>query len=144
MEFYKKLRLNLVLALVFVNCISCYASSSNWYKYDPVIVKLSGVVVAQVAYGAPSYGEDPKHDVKFNVYMLKLDKPINVKGDPKSELDTSDFRNVSKIQMDTEDYMEKYVNKKVVVTGTLYQRNAGLNAYTDVMMTVNEMHEVKP
>jgi hypothetical protein len=100
-----------------------------WYPYEPNGVKLTGTVVNVKAYGPPNFGETPDKDEKLNLKVLKLDQPINVKGNTNDEIDDEDVLEVTEIEIDTNINLNPrlffYVGKKVEVEGTLEHREAG-------------------
>ena len=121
--------------------------TAKWYKYEPEVVTLKGELLSKSAYGPPNYGENPRTDKKVKYYVLKLETPINVKGDPKSEVNTDTYENISEIQMvliegitAKEDMksMEDKVNKKVTVQGMLFQAITG-HHYTKVLIKVRHI-----
>jgi hypothetical protein len=115
---------------------------TKWYKYEPVVVTLKGTVILLNDYGPPNYGENPKTDQKVRYYVLELDKPINVKADPKSDVNTNSFLNECLLQLvilsDNIEVLRDKLNKKVMVKGTLYQGFTG-HHYTNVLIKVNKI-----
>jgi hypothetical protein len=114
------------------------------YPYEPKVVKLTGTVVNVQAHGAPGFGEDAKHDQKVTYYLLKLNKPINVKGNPDSDTNVDDFENVKEmeIELDTDDSLRTFLNKNVVIEGTLSQRLQGTEI-TDVLIGIDSIKKIK-
>jgi hypothetical protein len=114
---------------------------TKWYEYEPAIVTLKGTVILLNDYGPPNYGENPKTDEKVRYYTLQLDKPINVKADPKSDVNTDSFLNECLLQLvilsDNIEILRAKLDKKVIVTGTLYQRFTG-HHYTNVLIKVKK------
>jgi hypothetical protein len=113
----------------------------NWVEYDK-LVTLKGTVIELNDYGPPNYGENPETDEKVKYCVLKLDTPINVRADSKSNLNTDDFRNECLLQIvvpyDDVKKIRAKLNKKVIITGTLYQRHTG-HHYTNVLITVQKI-----
>ncbi len=52
--------------------------SSDWLRFEPSLVSLSGTIRREEFFGPPNYGEDKLHDKKESVHLLKLDIGINV------------------------------------------------------------------
>ena len=120
----------------------------QWYQYEPAIVSLKGVLLIKSAYGPPGYGENPLTDEKVKYLVLKLDTPINVNGDSDpNSVNLNTFTNISEIQLVLfGDQMKKNasdkVNKKVVLTGKLFEAHTG-HHYTDVLMEVQQIELVE-
>ena len=115
---------------------------TKWYDYEPAVVALKGTVILLDGYGPPNYGENPKTDEKVRYYVLKLDKPINVRADSKSDINTDDFLNECLLQLvilsDNLEILRAKLGKKVVVTGMLYQGHTG-HHYTNVLIEVKKI-----
>jgi len=115
--------------------------ASNWYYYEPCVVRLSGHLVTKIEYGPPDYGEHPKTDRRGTIYVLLLDKPINVKGNPANELDGDSFTDVKAIQLAFDPSKMKidgYVGKKVTAEGELFEAETG-HHYTQVLMWLHNL-----
>src|SRR5437762_130348 len=96
------MRASWIIALGFIALAgSVQAAPRRSYDYEPVVVELTGRIVWEMHYGPPNYGDDPKHDQKGNYPILMLDAPIDVRGNPKDELDSEGHQNVARIQMVT-------------------------------------------
>lgn len=127
---------------------SSQEKGSQWYHYEPAVVLLKGILLIKSAYGPPGYGEDPRTDEKVKYIVLKLDNPINVKGDlDQNSINLDTFRNISEIQLVLfSDQMRKdisgKINKKVLIKGTLFEKHTG-HHYTDVLMIVQQIELIK-
>jgi hypothetical protein len=113
----------------------------QWYKYEPEIVALKGTIITLSAFGPPNYGENPDRDEKVIYYALELDNPINVKGNLNSELNTDTFKNISTIQIllsESDRDIKDKINKKVIITGTLFQRITG-HHFTKVLIDAQKI-----
>jgi|GEM_PF-6972461 len=112
-----------------------------WYEYKPSVVIIVGVLSIQQSYGPPGYGETPKIDKIRKFYVIKLDIPINLKGN--STNDT--IKGVRKIQLviDYDVNNFKLVGHKVAVKGTLHQAVFGFE-YTKVILDVQSLSLYKP
>ncbi len=128
--------------------IQTQEKGQKWYRYEPEVVSLKGVLLMKSGYGPPNYGEDPRTDEKVKYIVLKLDNPINVKGDlDQNSINLDTFRNISEIQLVLfSDQMRKdisgKINKKVLIKGTLFEKHTG-HHYTDVLMIVQQIELVK-
>lgn len=120
----------------------------QWYQYEPAVVSLKGVLLIKSAYGPPGYGENPLTDEKIKYLVLKLDTPINVKGDrDPNSVNLGTYTNISEIQLVLfDDQMHKSanskINKKVVIKGTLFEKHTG-HHYTDVLMIVQQIELIR-
>jgi hypothetical protein len=137
------MKLNFVvlgLLVVSVTGVGGADPSPTTLQYEPAIVELSGSISLEVHYGPPNFGENPKTDKKEQVPILKLQLPISVQGDPKNDLDGDSFNNVDHLQllMQPSQSLKEYMDKKVTVKGTLFEKQSGEN-FTDVLMNVQKI-----
>ncbi len=139
-------RLWLVALLIFVSCpsIGSSAQEKKWLDYEPAVVELAGKLVVEHKYGPPNYGENPKTDQKVRVPILTLSEPINVRGDPKSQInDSMSVEGATRIQLvfvvGGPDWKQS-IEKKVRVKGTLFHAITG-HHYTAVLVEVQEIQK---
>ncbi len=57
---------------------TAFAARAETLHYGPEVVTLHGTLEKKTFYGAPGFGEDPKHDAVEPRYILKLDAPVDV------------------------------------------------------------------
>jgi hypothetical protein len=127
------------MALWVLACVAfCTAGDAVWLAYEPAPVELKGKLVVVAKYGPPNWGETPDEDMKLQVPILRLNVPVSVQGDPKSETNSETFRDLREIQLAGLGDYEDYRNCDVVVRGTL---SRGLTAweFTKVVMTVTSI-----
>lgn len=124
-------------------------ADTRWYEYEPSQSTVTGVIEEATKYGPPNYGENPETDQKLTYYYLRLDDPINVKGNPNSDLDRETFTNVKLIQIillpgegKKHLNLRMYLKKRVKVWGRLFQAEAGRH-FTDVLMEVEKVTPIK-
>jgi hypothetical protein len=136
----------LILSLLWLSCTIVFAASKgkDWLSFEPSIVELQGILIKVMKYGPPNYGEDPEIDAKLEVPILMLSQPIRVAGDPSSPINRESVTNVTEIQLifgqGSESHYWRYLNSKVLITGTLFRRFTG-NHFTDVVMIVKTIKE---
>lgn len=146
-------RKGLVFAAILfaVHCTPARAeelSSGNEVVNYGVGVTFTGKIATRLEYGAPGFGEDPKTDAKENIFLLVLDKPIDVHVDqsrPGDVTDTNDFDGVKEMQVvftGKRMFSKKIIGKKVKVTGTLFQAHTG-HHHTDVLIEVDTVERLK-
>jgi hypothetical protein len=63
--------------------LNCTRLPNDQLRYEPAVVKLSGILVMDAYYGPPNYGEEPETDPIEQNWTLKLDQPVDVLADPK-------------------------------------------------------------
>lgn len=142
---FKVLCAGLIFVLVAVSCTEEKKAPGKWFKYGPPAIELTGVIVKETVYGPPNYGEDPKTDLKIQIYVLKLPDAINVEGDQRDKFNADTYTGVTEIQLDQlgkqeKIKFEKFLNKKVGLKGTLFGRLIGSHDYKDVLMNVFEVN----
>lgn len=111
------------------------------YQYEPAVSTIHGTLSTKVYWGPPGYGEDTTVDERENVYLLLLDKGINI---PAPKKDLSDgyngaIHNVMQLQLVNQQNLDAYLNKEVTVTGTLFGAQTG-HHHTDVLLDVKSIH----
>lgn len=110
------------------------------YQYEPVVSTMYGTLSTKVYWGPPGYGEDTTVDEKENVYLLVLDKGINIQA-PKKDLSdgyNGAINNVMQLQLVNQQSLDAYLNKDVTVTGTLFGAQTG-HHHTDVLLDVKNI-----
>lgn len=122
--------------------ITAIEKGSLWYEYEPKIVTLRGTLIVKSGYGPPNYGETPEKDEKVRYHVLKLDEPINVKGDPNNVSYAETFERISEIQIviwsENIKKVTNKINKKIMIKGTLFPRHTG-HHYTDILIKAREI-----
>jgi hypothetical protein len=77
----------------------------------------------------------------IHVYALKLDNPVDVVGDPKSEVNIDSFKDIRELQLafdPTKMNLDKFVGKDVSVTGTL-EESVTIHQYTKVYLAIGKI-----
>lgn len=117
-----------------------YTTKSNSRSdlcYDPCVIGLRGTLIFLPEPNTYSYIEKKT----IQVYALKLDTPINVIGDPQSEVNTDSFQNITQLQLafdPTQMHLDQYVDKEIVVTGKL-EESVTIHQYTKVYLVVENI-----
>ncbi|GIW45611.1 MAG: hypothetical protein KatS3mg077_2893 [Candidatus Binatia bacterium] len=136
-----------ILALVVVVALSPIAAHARtrdkWLSYYPAVVELTGTLRIVPMFGPPNYGENPESDSRLKVPVLDLVSPINVRGDPSSNINSQSFRGLTRVQLDCYTVeMRKRINdlagSEVVVVGSLFQAITARH-YTPVVLFVEEI-----
>ena len=111
----------------------------RWFHFEPSVVDLIGVVGVAYEYGPPNWSDDPKGAEGRQTPILRLSKPINILGDPTSDVNRGDAENVEEVQLELHRY-RGLVGKRVVVTGTLRRSLTGWH-FTEVVMVVKSIRK---
>jgi len=111
-----------------------------WLPYEPTVIELSGRLTVAVKFGPPNYGEDPKTDLRLKIPILVLEEPVNVRGDPRSDVNIESVRDVKQLQLilPRQREWDDLVNRPVVVQGTLSHAVSG-GEFTEVVLTVQKI-----
>jgi hypothetical protein len=104
---------------------------NNFHYYEPNVSTLTGIIEEAMFYGPPGYGEDTVNDVKENVYLLKLDKSIDMVADTSNEFNVAKS-NIMQLQLLSKNGMENMKNKRVTLSGTLFGAQTG-HHHTEVL-----------
>jgi len=86
-------------------------------------ITLAGILSRESVWGAPNFGEDPKHDRKETVWFISLNYPVPVLSDHEFGL-KGELVQVRKLQLHVTvgqiDEMKPRLGRPAVVTGTLW------------------------
>jgi hypothetical protein len=109
-------------------------------RFEPAVVRLSGVITLQNHFGPPNWGEDPKNDEKVTIAVLRLDAPIDVIGDPASDINTETVRSIRRVQLvsDIGFIRSGLVGRHVTIEGRLYTKHTA-HHYTKVLCSVDRV-----
>lgn len=137
----------LVMILLFSFPLLGNGGEPNISYQTETVAELIGRVTIKTGHGPLETGVPFGGGKKISYYILKLIKPINVKGDnnPKS-LEQDDYFDVKEVALAlnnskyTRNRFNKYLNKKVTVKGRLYEKTEGWEL-TNVLMEVSEIKQ---
>jgi hypothetical protein len=136
--------MTLVSLLRIIVCLLLLPNSAQHREvlsYEPANVELQGKLTLQWKYGPPNYGENPDTDEKFQVPILILDKAVDVRGDPNSDVNAETVHAAKQVQLAfTKTEYRHFVGKNVDVQGTLFRAHTG-HHYTDVVMNVAKINQ---
>jgi hypothetical protein len=100
-----------------------FAQSKDCLKYEPELVKVSGVVERDIFPGRPNYESIKDGDEPEVYWVLKLSKSICVIGKSDDDINESE-NNIVELQLILTDNQYKqyhgYIGHKVIVSGTLF------------------------
>ena len=129
------------ISLIFLT--SSAASAAECLQYEPTMVTIHGRVSLKPAYGAPGFGEDPKHDAREDYLALTLDTPICMAATAKPQTADVAETGITTMQLvfDNAEAFRKakrWVGKQVSVTGSLYHCFTG-HHHTTVLLTLKDI-----
>jgi len=118
-------------------------SATQCFKYQPAKVSVSGTVFERSDWGPPSYGEDPAHDRRERHDYIRLDKPLCVAVDPRSDLnsvtDSVTERNVRLMELSWDrGPFPNAVGRRVLLSGGLFHAFTG-HHHTRVLLMVSRV-----
>jgi len=91
-------------------------------RYQPDTVRVAGTLARHTFYGAPGFGEDPKHDEKESGFYLELSVPVcTVAGGDDIDRALSGVRRVQLV-LDSAGYarLRPFLGQRVTLRGTLF------------------------
>jgi len=116
------------------------------YFFEPEKSIITGTLAMRQFFGPPGYGETPEMDMIENVWILDLDRSINVHWTRK-HIEHGDFKaskfNISSIQLHTTAHnvdLSPYKGKRVSLKGELWEAHTG-HHFTPALLTVQEVGE---
>ena len=137
-ESHKLQRGIFLLLLLAVLSYPIGAQQRRWLAYETP-VDLSGTVKTELRYGPPNFGENPRTDQKERIYVLVLDKPINVMGSAADPLLAS-VKGAKIIQLVIAPTMplSQFLGKKTRVQGKLFHAHNGHHHHS-LLMDMNSI-----
>src|SRR5215510_7066420 len=116
--------------LLFLTLI--HPAPQTCVSYEPEIVTFTGTIRRHTFPGPPNFESVSKGDQAERVWVLHLATPICVSASTDWEKETG----VSNIELVLTKYDKSLVNRRVVVSGTLYHAFTG-HHHTKILLTVN-------
>ena len=124
----------LVIAATF---LSAQDRQRSCLRYEPDTVRVSGTLARHMYYGAPRYGEDPKHDEKEIGFYLDLAVPLCMRpGGDGVDVAKSGIRRIQ-LLLDEDGYarLRPLLGERVSLRGTLFGAITG-HHHTPVLLSV--------
>ena len=129
----------LVIPTVAIAVVSVVGQgrSPTCLRYEPDIVRVSGTLARHIYYGAPGFGEDPKHDQKEVGFYLDLATPVCMApGRDDADVARSGIRRIQLV-LDEDGYarLRPLLGKRLTLRGTLFGATTG-HHHTPVLLSV--------
>jgi hypothetical protein len=140
----KGLLIVLVLSLA-ASPLSAQTKRASCFHYGPDTVRIAGTLSRHMYYGAPGYGEDPKHDEKERGFYLDLTTPLcTVQGADAIEVAQTNVRRIQLV-LDRRGYdaLRPFLGKQVRLRGTLFGASTG-HHHTPVLLDVIQPAHIEP
>jgi len=119
-------------------------SEARCLSYEPAQVVLVGTLTARTLPGPPNYHSIASGDYPETVFVLKLDEPICVSGDPSSRLNRNGHSRITEVQLLTRGVdLKRFVNRQVRASGSLFGAHMGSHR-TPVVLTVVGLRAARP
>jgi hypothetical protein len=139
------LGLSIALPLVCLSSTTLRAvdpPQERWVEYAPAKTTLTGKLVIETKLGPPGYGEDPKHDRKVRIYVLRLTSPVSLRGgdERKGDQNIHELEIFFHSRQDTATWDSGHaaLGKCVTLIGELRGADMGAD-YTPVVMWVDQL-----
>jgi hypothetical protein len=120
------------------------AARGGCLRYGPEIVRITGKLARHTFFGAPGYGEDPKHDEKETGFYLDLPAPVCTL--EKNEYDRP-LQGVRQVQLvlDSDGYsrLRPFLGKRITLRGTLFAAITG-HHHAPILLDVLKPVTVEP
>jgi hypothetical protein len=124
-----------VLALLLIPT----PSLARCLYYSPSVVVLVGDVSTKEVPGPPGYHSLRQGDLPETIFLLRLDEPICVYGNPDSSRNTRTHRNITEVQLIIpETRVAAKVGERIRITGQLTTAHSGHHR-TPVVLYVETM-----
>jgi len=108
-------------------------------RYGPDTVRLAGTLARHTFYGAPGFGEDPRHDEKETGFYLDLAAPICMAaGGDDVDVAKSGIRRIQLV-LDADGYtrLRPFLGKRIALRGTMFGAITG-HHFTPVLLDVEK------
>ena len=114
-------------------------AESRCLKYEQTSVSLAGRLASKTLPGPPNYVSIARGDVPEIIYILHLDTPVCVLGNPSSRLNAKSHAGIKEIQLVTPGAKARsLVGKRVNASGTLFGPHSGHHR-TPVLLRVTRL-----
>lgn len=120
--------MNAIISVLLLIGLASGEAYSQCLKYEPAVVKLKGTLISRTFPGPPEYSSISRGDRAERALLLLLDEPICVEGNKSSDINTeweSDVVLVHVAPTSGYNISDELMNKKVIVTGTLFHSITG-------------------
>jgi len=121
------------------------AVKQSCLQFEPAMVELNGTLKEIVFPGPPNYENIMTGDTPEHCLVLNLQEPICVLGDPSSDVNSENVRDVKQVQFALVDYnkpTQNMIGKHITAKGTLYGAHTGHHR-TPVLLEVKDIKIVK-
>jgi hypothetical protein len=119
--------------------------SRTCLAYGPEVVQISGKLARHVFYGAPGFGEDPRHDHKERGFYLEMAAPVcTLAGADETDRPLTDVRRVQLV-LDADGYarLRPFLGRRVTLRGTLFRAITG-HHHAPLLLDVLKQVRVEP
>ena len=111
-------------------------SAARCLPYEPAQVTLVGTLTSRIFPGPPNYRSIALGDQPETIFILTLDEPICVSGDPASRLNSKSHFRVTEVQLVTRGLdPRRLLNKRVRASGGFFSAHTGHHR-TPIVLTV--------
>lgn len=145
----KKIFSKILMLFVFIFSFLAFtekAMAEECLSYEPKEVRLIGTIIRKTFPGPPNYESIENGDEPETFWILRLKKPVCLKGKPDDELNSEAEKNIKDFHMvlDNEMYAryKHLVSKDVIAEGTLFHAHTAHHR-TKVLMTVISIKSAK-
>jgi hypothetical protein len=135
----------LVLVAAFTSQAPRPAAGHECLPYGPDTVSVTGTLARRIFYGAPGFGEDPKHDEKESGFYLELPVPVcTLAGSDEVDRPLDGVRLVQLV-LDSAGYarLRPFLGRRVTLRGTLFGAITA-HHHAPILLDVLKPVEVKP
>ena len=119
--------------------------NGNCLPLWPAQLRLSGRVRQDKKFGPPGYGENPKEDQMRTIFVLVLDRPVDVCADTTEVAPQPLLRHATEMQL-TENFdgaaLARHIGSRLDVFGTL-RRRAWPTDYTEAIVRVDSVPQLE-
>jgi hypothetical protein len=124
--------------------LNCTRAPNEQLRYEPAVVKLSGILVTDYIYRSPDFGEDPETTPIERLWILKLDQPVDVIGIPDDDINSESENDVMRVGLVNFSNVNfsAHLGKRVMLEGTLFHAHTGRH-HSMVLLNVKQVTRLK-
>ena len=134
----------LVLVATLTSVPPPVAGRAACLRYGPATTRITGTLARHMFYGAPGFGEDPKHDEQETGFYLDLPAPVcTLAGRDEYDRPLERVRRVQLV-LNSAGYarLRPYLGKRVTLRGTLFGASTG-HHHAPILLDVAKPVEVE-
>lgn len=118
-------RCGLVLCVVLAACANAtIIGGATQLCFSPCTVEVEGILISEEKFGPPNFGETPDQDARLQVFIIQLDRPVDIVPATPGSQEGDAMSGVRRVQLEVSPLppqTKSLVSRRVVARGQLRQ-----------------------